>query len=963
MMRRTVLRATGLAGNGIIGIRREDKNVWERRVPLNPSQVGELLKRGKVKKVIVQPSTIRCYDDNAYAEAGAEVNEDLSEASTIIAVKEVPPQLLIPNRTYTFFSHTIKAQSHNMPLLDTMLQKNIRLVDYEKIVNNEGRMVKFGPYAGFGGMIDTLHSLGLALLTRGYATPFLHLSLSKEYSSLEVARADMREVGEQIRTRGLPKEVCPLTIAVTGSGSVSNAAQQILHHLPCKYIEASDLPKVWNAENKDTRNIYVVVVRARDMVAHKDPTKHFDKHDYYKNPENYVPIFHQTIAPYTRVLINGMYWEPRFPRLLTTAQAKELHAEGRLPLVCLGDITCDIGGSVEFFVKATTIQNPLYAYNLDTETTSEMHEYNGEGILVFGVDHIPAEFPKDASTDFGRGLVPLVERLSLSDGTADLDAQKASLGPELFGAVVTDKGHLTPNFQYIATERAKNEAAEASLDQKHRVLVFGAGMTSGPCVEHLLKGDNQVTVVDSSQASLDALQLHYGGPSRGDVKGLRTAVADCSAVDQYIESLIKGSDCVVSLLPAHMHTKIAECTIQHKVPLVTASYVTPDMAALGKKAADANTVIVPEMGLDPGIDIMTTAEMLHSIRQQGGEVKSYVSLCGALIAPENSDCPLGYKFSWSPRGVLTAATRPTTFMAGGKWHTVDGRFLYHLIQPINDFKGMNLNWVPNGDSSKYVKSYGLDGVDTLIRGTYRYDTFAPAALAFAELGLLNDSKAYDNLKTGCGVTTTWRELIASVVGCSVENVEKATMDLVRERVGAVRAEVRKTEAYAALSSLRLSKDPLPKAEKPFELEVLEVEASFRRLGLFSGAAVPKTANGFIIDSLCATLISQLTFHNHERDFNIMQHRVTAYFAKENKTRVFESTLACRGEDARRTATAVTVGVPAAASAQLILDGGLRKKSGIVSPTDADIYRPVLKIIEGRGIKMHENVYEIPNAKQ
>lgn len=507
-----------------------------------------------------------------------------------------------------------------------------------------------------------------------------------------------------------------------------------------------------------------------------------------------------------------------------------------------------------------------------------------------------------------------------------------------------------------------NTSSEIYQNRQKKVVVFGAGMTSGPCVEHLLKGDNQVTVVDSSQASLDTLQKHYGGPGRGDVKGLRTAVADCSKIDQYLDSLIKGSDCVVSLLPAFMHGTVAECTIKHQVPLVTASYVTPEMAEMGKKATEAGCVIVPEMGLDPGIDIMTTADLLHSIRQQGGEVKSYVSLCGALIAPENSDCPLGYKFSWSPRGVLTAATRPTKFMAGGKWYTVDGRFLYHLIQPVTDFKGMNLNWVPNGDSSKYVESYGLDGVETLIRGTYRYDTFAPCALAFAELGLLNDQQAHEALKAGSSDATTWRELLAKLVGGPVDKVEEAVMAAVRERVGAVRREVRQSEAYQALAALRLSKDPVTKPEKPFEMEVQEIESAFRRLGLFSKAAVPKTANGFVIDSLCSTLVSQLTFHNHERDFNIMQHRVTAYFPKTNRTRVFESTLSIRGEDARKTATAVTVGVPAAASAQLILDGGLRKKKGIVSPTDPDIYRPVLKIIEGRGIKMHEEVYDVPNSR-
>lgn len=959
MLRRTTCTYTGLAANGVIGIRREDKNVWERRVPLVPSQVAELLNRGKVKKIIVQPSTIRCYDDRAYEEAGAEINEDISGASTICAVKEVPPQLLIPDRTYLFFSHTIKAQPYNMPLLDTIMEKNIRLMDYERIVNEEGRMVKFGPYAGFGGMIDTLHALGLALLTRGFATPFLHLSLSKEYSSLDVARADLREIGEQIRKRGLPKDICPLTIAITGAGSVSNAAQQILHLLPCRYVEVEDLPKIWARDKatQDNHIINVVVVRSKDMVQHKDSSKRFSTTDYYKNPQDYESTFQDRVAPYVHVLINGMYWEPRFPRLLTTSQARELKEQDRLPLLCLGDITCDPGGSVEFFVKATTIQNPFYVYNLKSDDVQEINDFNGEGVIIMGVDHIPAEFPKEASTDFGVGLVPLIERVALSDGTADLESQKESLGPYLYNSQVTNSGTLTPHYKYIEKLRAKHESKEEH--SRDRIVIFGAGMTSGPCVRHLLKNPkNSVTVVDGNSTSLEAVIKQFGAPSLSDSSPLRTAKANLTTMDTYVEKLIKSADCVISLLPAHMHPLIAESTIKHKVPLVTASYVSPGMEALREKAKES--IVVNEIGLDPGIDIMTSADLLQSIRSQGGVIKRYVSLCGALCQPENSDGVMGYKFSWSPRGVLTAITRPTRFLAGGEWHSVEGKDLYYLMQPLSGYKGMDLNWIPNGNSERYVESYGLKDVEDLVRGTIRYSGYAPVALAYSALGLLNDNQCWDELKTGSNASFTWNDVMRRLIGDNATDLEAAVMKIVCDRVGKQRDEVRAGAAYKALAAIPLARGPLERRPPTFEDEMAEVRFAFDRLGLFSDRQVPKTNGGFIIDSLCSVLTDKMSIRAHERDFNIMTHRVTAHFPSKNKTRVFQSTLTYRGKDNHNTATAVTVGLPVGVTAQLILDGGLSSKRGLIDPTDPDLYRPVLAVMEKEGIKMVEEVFDVPN---
>lgn len=964
MMRRSVFRFAFSAGNGIIGIRREDKNVWERRCPLTPDQVRALLKEGTVKKCIVQPSTIRCFDDREFADAGAEINEDLSEASTICAVKEVPSNLLISDRTYMFFTHTIKAQPHNMPLLDTMLEKNVRTIDYERIVGADGRLVKFGPYAGFAGMMDTLHGLGLALLTRGYATPFLHLSLSKEYRSLENARKDLAYAGDLIRERGLPKELCPLTIAVTGAGSVSLAAQQMLHLLPCKYVQVEDLPGLWKKENQDRNCIHVVVVRAKDMVVPKDPSRRFESKHYYQHPDEYMPVFHETVAPYIHVLVNGMYWEPRFPRLLTTRQARHMLEQDRLPMLVLGDITCDIGGSVEFFVKGTEIQNPFYVYDLLRDNVTPIQDYKGEGVIVLGVDHLPAEFPREASTSFGSGLSALVKHVAVSPDTAPLAEQEKALGPELFNAVVTNKGALTPNFKYIAQMRAQNEKF---APKKRNVVMIGAGMTAGPCVEYLLSKGIQVTLVDSKVQNLNQIRDHYF--SEADMAKyehlLFTVVGEASPVSDNVATLIRDTDCVVSLVPAYMHPEVAKVTIALGKPLVTASYVSDGMLALAAQAEKAGVMIINEIGLDPGIDIMTTAEMLSTIRREGGVVTHYVSLCGALPQPQNTNGPLAYKFSWSPRGVLLACSRPTRFRVQDQWFDVAGKYLYYFMMPITSFGGLAMEWVPNGDSGKYSEQYELTSpaASACVRGTIRYPGYGRAVRVLMALGLL-DQAPLDILQDMDRGRLTWANLMEAVLDRAKADANPCLKARARafalKQVTAIQAEVDALPAMAALRQAHLL-GPQPASRlRPNIVEDVDAAISdLADLGLFSNDNVPRSASGAPIDSLCETMLRKMSYRPHERDFVIMMHRVTAAFP-DGKKKVYEATLAMAGASETRTATAVTVGVPVAITADLVVSHELdrKKHKGLLYATMPEIYRPVLRELATRGIRMRETVTEL-----
>jgi saccharopine dehydrogenase-like NADP-dependent oxidoreductase len=356
---------------------------------------------------------------------------------------------------------------------------------------------------------------------------------------------------------------------------------------------------------------------------------------------------------------------------------------------------------------------------------------------------------------------------------------------------------------------------------------------------------------------------------------------------------------------------------------------------------------------------MTSAKMIREIRQEGGIVTSYASLCGALVAPENSDGPMGYKFSWSPRGVLTAATRPCRFLLHGEWYEVDGKYLYHLIQPLVGFAGLDMFWVPNGNAEKYAKCYELTGpeVETVLRGTLRYHHYAPVVTSFHSLGLLRADFVMEELKEESKSSLTWPQVLRRIVGGG-NDLRIDLGNFIGRELQRSRNEVEQIRGFQALKSLTLSSNASAYVQLPLDREVGIIVKNFERIGLLNEQQrVPKTRNGAVIDSLCTTLTENLTFRSHERDFVMMLHRIKAYFPSTGKKKIYKATLAMRGRDLVNTATALTVGLPVGAAAQLILDQGLSSKAGILIPTDPEIYNPVLKVLAAHGITMHEEVYE------
>jgi len=429
----------------MIGIRHEDKSRWERRAPLVPADVGALISEHGLR-FAVQRSPTRAFPDEDYRAAGAEIVDDLRDCAIILGVKEIPPACFEPGRTYVFFSHTIKAQSYNMPMLRRIIELGCQLIDYELITDAQGRrLVFFGPFAGRAGMIDALWALGQRLRHEGVENPFELVRQAYQYANLAEARQALAAVGAQIREHGLPRALRPLVCGFAGYGNVSAGAQEIFDLLGVQEVrpeELADLPAA-------ARECFKVVFREEHMVeriadAPAAPAG-FDLREYYQHPERYRPVFFAYV-PHLTILANCIYWDPRYPRFVTCAQLRELFSGPTPPrLRVIADITCDINGSIECNVRATEPDDPVYVY--EPASGQVRSGVVGAGPVVLAVDHLPCELPVDASEYFSRALRPLIPPLARADFGGSLE--HSGLPPELQRATMVYQGKLTERYRYL----------------------------------------------------------------------------------------------------------------------------------------------------------------------------------------------------------------------------------------------------------------------------------------------------------------------------------------------------------------------------------------------------------------------------------------------------------------------------------------------------------------------------------
>jgi saccharopine dehydrogenase (NAD+, L-lysine-forming) len=393
-----------------VGILREGKIPVDRRVLLTPDQCLEVLKRYPHVELFIQPSDVRCVSNKEYSEKGLKLQEDLSECDILLGIKEVPIHLLVADKTYLFFSHTIKKQSHNQRLFQEIAEKRITLIDYEALKDRQGnRVIAFGRFAGIVGAYNTFKLLG------------------KKHKLFDLKNAydcfDMQDLKSQLKHVKLP----PLKFVITGAGRVGKGALEIMDTLGMCRVEPSAF-----LEWKDTSESVYTVLSSKDYNNRLDGTT-FEANDFHQHPEAYTSTFSR-YAFAADVLIATAYWDPSAPILFSIS---DMHApEFRIRMI--SDITCDIGGSIPSTVKPTNIYDPAYdfnPYNSDLEAPFS----DPRNITVMAIDNLPCELPRDASKDFGNQFINNVLP----------DLMEQPYGDLINRCAVLEKGKLTPAFLYL----------------------------------------------------------------------------------------------------------------------------------------------------------------------------------------------------------------------------------------------------------------------------------------------------------------------------------------------------------------------------------------------------------------------------------------------------------------------------------------------------------------------------------
>jgi saccharopine dehydrogenase (NADP+, L-glutamate forming) len=352
----------------------------------------------------------------------------------------------------------------------------------------------------------------------------------------------------------------------------------------------------------------------------------------------------------------------------------------------------------------------------------------------------------------------------------------------------------------------------------------------------------------------------------------------------------------VSMIPPSMHVIVAKVCLKHGKNMVTTSYISPEMMALDEEAKKAGIIILNEIGEDPGIDHMGAMQMINQVKLEGGKITSLNSYCSGIPSYENNNNPYGYKFSWSPRGLLKAAQTPAVYIQRGRKIEVSGNDLFDNSWLV-DVEGLGtFETYPNRDSTNYIKDYGLEGVSDFYRGLLRYPGYCNSIQSMKDLNLLNEEESHDLQDV------TYRQFTAALVG-----VDKDT-DI--------------EQALADKLNLKVSSD---------------VIKQLQWLGLFDDVAIP-ISKGTNADVLLGLMQERMAYGDHEKDMIILHNEVVAEF--DNRMEKRSMTMKVEGRPFGHSAMARAVSLPAAISSRLILEGTIRSK-GVLRPINEEIYKPVL----------------------
>lgn len=393
-----------------IGLIREEKNPPDTRVVLTPDQCAGLQESYPKLEIVIEPSENRCIADEEYINAGMKLQADLSDCDVLLGVKEVPVAKLIPGKTYFFFSHTKKKQPYNRHLMQALIEKQIRMIDYEALTYDDGkRIIGFGFYAGVVGAHN-------GLLT--YGKKFNEFSLLPAHNC-----ASMQEMTDQYLGIKLP----PIKIAVTGSGKVAAGILEIMHSWDIASVEPGDFLKQAYAYPVYTH------LKGNDLYRNKD-TGRFDRNEFHQRPEKYKCLFPEFVTE-TDVLLNGIYWDKKIPRLFE----RETVQQPGFRISVIADITCDINGSVPLNLAASTIADPVYGVKRSDFSRTEPFQDNHGVIDIMAVDNLPNELPRDASEHFGAHIIKYILPELLKQESPILDR-----------ATICRNGKLTSYFEYLS---------------------------------------------------------------------------------------------------------------------------------------------------------------------------------------------------------------------------------------------------------------------------------------------------------------------------------------------------------------------------------------------------------------------------------------------------------------------------------------------------------------------------------
>lgn len=316
------------------------------------------------------------------------------------------------------------------------------LIDYEKISDeNNARVITFSRFAGMAGLIETLHAFARKMELKGISTPFRDLKQAYQYPSIETAKEEIVKIGRDISKNGLPKGLHPLSVGILGYGNVSKGAQQILDLLPVKTLTPEQIKNGLNPDELDNRFVYATVFEEKHMV--KPLSGSFDLGEYYQHPERYVSDFDDYLNT-LNILVNCVYWTEDYPRTITREGLRKSPAS-EIKLEVIGDISCDIEGSIEITKDSTKPDNACYTYFADMDDFKD--GIQEKGITIMAIDNLPCEFSKESSSAFSGELKEFVKAIATADYSRDFS--NLQLPNEVKKALILHNGQLTKDFQYI----------------------------------------------------------------------------------------------------------------------------------------------------------------------------------------------------------------------------------------------------------------------------------------------------------------------------------------------------------------------------------------------------------------------------------------------------------------------------------------------------------------------------------